>query len=111
VARCSASAWLVAHGVHETGRREIIGLDVGAAETEAFWTDFLRALVARGLIGVQRRPRWQVDRPRHVRWLATCVPRSWRSPPFAAWTNSGLYPRAGTQSRLRAQRGSCPSPS
>jgi putative transposase len=44
---------VIAHGVHETGRREIIGLDVGAAETEAFWTDFLRALVARGLIGVQ----------------------------------------------------------
>jgi putative transposase len=32
---------VVAHGVHETGRREIIGLDVGAAETEAFWRDFL----------------------------------------------------------------------
>jgi transposase-like protein len=24
--------------VHETGRREILGLDVGEAETEAFWT-------------------------------------------------------------------------
>ncbi len=51
---------VIAHGVHETGRREIIGLDVGEAETEAFWTDFLRTLVARGLVGVQlvnlRRP-------------------------------------------------------
>ncbi len=44
---------VVAHGVHETGRREIIALDVGAAETEAFWTEFLRGLVARGLLGVQ----------------------------------------------------------
>jgi putative transposase len=44
---------VVAHAVHETGRREIIGLDVGAAETEAFWTEFLRSLVARGLVGVQ----------------------------------------------------------
>src|SRR4029450_5056974 len=44
---------VIAHGVHETGRREIIGLDVGAAETEAFWRDFLRSLVARGLVGVQ----------------------------------------------------------
>ena len=34
---------VIAHGVHETGRREIIGLDVGEAETEAFWTEFLRA--------------------------------------------------------------------
>jgi putative transposase len=28
-------------------------LDIGAAETEAFWRAFLRSLVARGLIGVQ----------------------------------------------------------
>jgi putative transposase len=44
---------VVAHAVHESGRREIIGLDVGEAETEAFWTEFLRGLVARGLLGVQ----------------------------------------------------------
>jgi len=46
-------ALVIAHGVHETGRREILGLDVGGAETEAFWTEFLRGLVARGLVGVQ----------------------------------------------------------
>jgi transposase-like protein len=44
---------VVAHGVHDTGRREIIGLDVGEAETETFWREFLRGLVARGLVGVQ----------------------------------------------------------
>src|ERR687898_1777726 len=44
---------VIAHAVHETGRREIIGLDVGAAETEAFWREFLRSLVSRGLVGVQ----------------------------------------------------------
>jgi transposase-like protein len=44
---------VIAHGVHETGRREIVGLDVGEAETEAFWREFLRSLVARGLVGVQ----------------------------------------------------------
>ena len=46
-------ALVIAHGVHETGRREIVGIDVGEAETEAFWTEFLRGLVARGLVGVQ----------------------------------------------------------
>jgi putative transposase len=51
--RVVAKALVVAHGVHETGRREILSIDVGEAETEAFWTDFLRGLVARGLIGVQ----------------------------------------------------------
>ncbi len=44
---------VIAHAVHETGRREIVGLDVGEAETEAFWREFLRSLVARGLGGVQ----------------------------------------------------------
>ena len=43
---------MIAHGVHETGRREIRSIDVGEAETEAFWTDFLRGLVERGPVGV-----------------------------------------------------------
>jgi len=51
--RVVAKALVIAHGVHETGRREILSIDVGEAETEAFWTEFLRGLVARGLIGVQ----------------------------------------------------------
>jgi putative transposase len=48
-----AKALVVAQGVHESGRREIIGIDVGEAETEAFWREFLRSLRARGLAGVQ----------------------------------------------------------
>ena len=46
-------ALVVAYGVHETGRREVIGIDVGEAETEAFWREFLRGLRSRGLAGVQ----------------------------------------------------------
>jgi putative transposase len=38
--RVVATALVIAHGVHETGRREILSIDVGEAETEAFWTDF-----------------------------------------------------------------------
>ena len=48
-----AKALVIAYGVHETGRREVLGIDVGEAETEAFWREFLRALRARGLAGVQ----------------------------------------------------------
>jgi transposase-like protein len=44
---------VIARAVHQTGRREIIGLDVGEAETEAFWREFLRSLVNRGLLGVR----------------------------------------------------------
>jgi len=44
---------VIAHGVHESGRREVIGLDCGESETEAFWREFLRSLVKRGLTGVE----------------------------------------------------------
>jgi transposase-like protein len=48
-----SKALVVAYGVHETGRREVVGTDVGEAETEAFWREFLRSLRARGLAGVE----------------------------------------------------------
>src|SRR5438477_265143 len=51
--RVARKCVVIAHAVHETGRREIIGLDVGEAETEAFWREFLRGLIERGLLGVQ----------------------------------------------------------
>src|SRR4029450_6515508 len=51
--RVRRKALVIAHGVHDTSRREIIGIDVGAAETETFWTALVRSLVARGLVGVQ----------------------------------------------------------
>jgi putative transposase len=43
---------VIAYGVHHTGRREVIGIDVGECETESFWREFLRSLRARGLTGV-----------------------------------------------------------
>ena len=46
-------ALVIAYGVHASGRREVIGLAVGEAETEAFWREFLRSLRARGLDGVK----------------------------------------------------------
>jgi putative transposase len=51
--RVVSKAVVIAYGVHETGRREILGFDVGEAETEAFWRDFLRSLLAPGFTGVQ----------------------------------------------------------
>jgi putative transposase len=46
-------ALLVAYGVHESGRREVIALQVGEVESEAEWRSFLRSLVSRGLQGVR----------------------------------------------------------
>jgi len=48
-----SKAVIVAVGVHEGGYREVLGLAVGPAETEAFWRDFLKSLVKRGLTGAQ----------------------------------------------------------
>lgn len=46
-------ALVVAIGVNENGEREILGFDIGMAESGPFWTDFLRNLVGRGLNGVK----------------------------------------------------------
>ena len=46
-------AVVVAVGVNGEGRREVLGLACGPAETEAFWTEFLRSLAKRGLSGVR----------------------------------------------------------
>ncbi len=51
--RVVRKALVLAYAVHESGYREVIALDVGEAETEAFWRSFLRSLVERGLHGVQ----------------------------------------------------------
>jgi putative transposase len=51
--RVRRKALVVAYAVHEAGYREVIALDVGATESGAFWRQFLRSLVARGLTGVE----------------------------------------------------------
>ncbi|MBS1893249.1 MAG: IS256 family transposase [Actinobacteria bacterium] len=48
-----SKALMVAFAVHESGRREVIGIEIAASETEAGWAAFLRELRARGLGGVK----------------------------------------------------------
>ena len=48
-----SKAVVVATGVTEQGRREILGLDVGDSEDEVFWRGFLTTLKKRGLAGVR----------------------------------------------------------
>jgi transposase-like protein len=43
----------VAVAVNGGGRREVLGMAVGASEAETFRTEFLRALARRGLRGVK----------------------------------------------------------
>jgi len=86
-------ACLVAVGVNDDGRREILGLDVVTAEDGAGWLAFLRGLRARGLRGVElvvsdahpglkdaiasvlRGAAWQRCRTHFIRNLLTRVPK------------------------------------
>jgi putative transposase len=49
----TSKAVVIATGVTEDGRREILGIDIGDSEDEAFWREFLRSLKRRGLAGVR----------------------------------------------------------
>ncbi|GAB3611657.1 IS256-like element IS1553 family transposase [Humibacter ginsengiterrae] len=51
--RVVSQAVVVAVGIAADGRREVLGFEVGDTESQAFWTEFLRTLKARGLDGVQ----------------------------------------------------------
>jgi len=51
--RIVSVAVIVAVGVNDDGRREVLGMDVAPSEAEVFWKDFLRKLTRRGLRGVQ----------------------------------------------------------
>lgn len=51
--RSTSQAVVLATAVKATGEREVVGFDVGPSEDGEFWRQFLRALVGRGLTGVQ----------------------------------------------------------
>ena len=51
--RIVSVAAIMAIGVNSDGKREVLGMDIGASEAEAFWTDFIRKLTRRGLRGVK----------------------------------------------------------
>ncbi|QCG94851.1 hypothetical protein E6C67_13420 [Azospirillum sp. TSA2s] len=51
--RIVSIAAIIATGVNQDGRREILGLGLGQSEAAIFWIEFLRGLVRRGLKGVR----------------------------------------------------------
>jgi putative transposase len=51
--RIISVAVIIAVGVNSDGRREVLGMEIGASEAETFWTAFLRKLARRGLRGVK----------------------------------------------------------
>ena len=51
--RIISVAVIIAVGVNNDGRREVLGMDIGVSEAAHFWTEFLRKLARRGLRGVK----------------------------------------------------------
>src|SRR2546421_3747302 len=51
--RIVSVAVIVAVAVNSDGRREVLGITIGASEAETFWTECLRKLARRGLRGVK----------------------------------------------------------
>jgi transposase-like protein len=51
--RIASVAVIVAVAVSSDGRREVLGMAIGASEAETFWIEFLRSLARRGLRGVK----------------------------------------------------------
>ena len=51
--RIVSVAVIIAVGVNTDGRREVLGMMIGASEAETFWIEFLRQLARRGLRGVK----------------------------------------------------------
>jgi putative transposase len=51
--RVQGMAFVTAIAVNDDGTRQILGFDIGMSESGAFWDEFLRSLVRRGLKGVK----------------------------------------------------------
>ena len=100
-------AALIAVGVNQEGKREVLGIDATTTEDEAGWLAFLRGLVARGLRGVRlvtsdahsglvnalratlRSASWQRCRTHFMRNLLTKVPKKAQS--FVATTVRTIF--------------------
>ena len=93
----------VAVAVNDQGRRELLGMAIGASEAETFWTEFLRspdpARPARRAAGDLRRPQGPEGRhhPDPRRHLAA-LPRALHAQP------AGPCRQAGPARRLRLRR-------
>jgi putative transposase len=46
-------AVLIAYGINEEGRREVLGVSVSLSEAEVHWRSFFESLIERGLYGVE----------------------------------------------------------
>src|SRR5262249_43009018 len=118
--RIANVAGLVAVGVNDDGRREVLGFDVVTVESGAGWLAFLRSLKARGLKGVElvisdahpglrdaigsvlRGASWQRCRTHFMRNLLVRVPKAAQS--LVATLVRSIFAQPDVDS-VRAQHG------
>ena len=107
--RVVSKAVVVAYAVHESGVREVIGLDIGEVESGAFWVEFLRSLKKRGLDGVRLAISDQ-QRGSRARSPACSAARgsAAQSISCATWSCTAAATSA-TSSPLRSERSSTPT--
>lgn len=118
--RVVSIAAIIATGVNTDGRREVLGLGLGPSEAREFWVEFLRALVRRGLRGVQLvisdaheglkaaiaqvlNATWQRCRVHFMRNLLVCVPRAQQGMVAAAIRQVFVQPDPATARGLWRQ--------
>src|SRR6201995_3671979 len=117
--RIVSVAAIIAVAANTDGRREIVGLHIGPAEAETFWSSFLKSLTRRGLRGVKlvisdaheglkaaiRRvfaAGWQRCRVHWMRNALAYVPKTQQSIAAAALRQAFLQPdRAQASQMLR----------
>lgn len=74
--RIVSKAAILAVGLSKDGKREVLGMKFGHAESEDFWTELLRNLLDRGLRGVNL-----VTSDSHAglkKAISKCIPCSWQ---------------------------------
>jgi transposase-like protein len=106
--RIVSVAVIVAVGVNSDGRREVLGMDIGASEAEPFWTAFLRKLTRRGCAAsswssptrtkASRQPSPNCSVPRGSAAGFTSCAMRWLMPAKAA---AGLSPPSSPPPSLR----------
>ena len=116
--RIVSVAVTVAVAVNDQGRREVLGMAIGASEAETFWTEFLRGLgparAERCQAGDRRRPQGAEggrypDSQRQPPSAAACISCATCSPMPAAKAGAWCLPSSPPPSPRRTPRPQAPS--
>ncbi len=95
--RIVSVAVIIAVGVNDDGRREALGMTIGASEAETFWTDFLRSLARSTLASTDLPPTPHL--PSLLRYTAR-----WRFASYPSSSFDGIFTRDYRIARLMMEK-------